>query len=135
MTPDEALDIIGEYGGAIAKSDIKRLSSLPCSKARIKLAYFTYLPFLYVQDGQFNQDPLENLVMAYGMLNSFIDDEQADYLDIIKDKIDNKKLDYEKLKDKELANEYFDYIQTLRDGGLIDEINEYIQEIQEKGNK
>ena len=135
MTPDEALDIIGEYGGAIAKGDIRRLSYLPCSKARIKQAYFVYLPALDEAEGGFHQEPVENLVQCYGMLNQFVDDEQADRLETIKTKMDNNKLDYDKDSDKELAKEYFAYMQTMRDGTLIDEINEYIQEIQERGNK
>ena len=135
MTPDEALDIVGEYGGAIAKGGIRRLSYLPCSKAKIKQAYFTYLPVLYEDEGGFYQEPVENLVECYGMLNQFVDDELAERLDTIKIKIDNKKLDYSKDSDKELAKEYFAYMQTMRNGDLIDEINEYIQEIQERGNK
>ena len=135
MTPDEALDIIGDYGGAIAKGDIRRLSYLPCSKAKIKQAYFTYLPALYEAEGGFYQEPVENLVQCYGMLSQFVDDEQADQLENIKAKMDSKKIDYSKNSDKELAKEYFAYMQTMRDETLIDEINEYIQEIQERGNK
>lgn len=132
MTPDEALDILGEYGGAVAKGDIRRLSYLPCSKARIKQAYFTYLAYLYEQEGAFYQDPVENFVTIYGMLNSFIDDEQASELEAIKNKIDRKKLDFDKPKDKEKAKKFFAYMQTMRDEALIDEINEYIKETQER---
>jgi hypothetical protein len=130
MTLDEAQKIIQDYGGAVAKSDIKRSSNLPCSKARIKYAYFTYLPALYEQDGGFYGDLVENLVQVYAMLNSFIDDGRADSLEQIKVKAEEKKLDFDKPKDKELIEEYLAYMQTLRDGGLIDEISEYMQEIQ-----
>ncbi len=49
MTETEAEKIVQSYGGAIAEADsgVRRLSSLPCSKAKIKQAYFTYIPAIY----------------------------------------------------------------------------------------
>jgi hypothetical protein len=130
MTPDEALDIIGQYGGVIGKSIINRKSELPCTKAKIKQAYFTYLPELYKQDGGFYQKIVDPLVACYGMLNSFMDDDEADEIETIKKQADAKQLDYDTEQGKEQADKYINYERSKYDGNLLDEINEYIGEIQ-----
>ncbi len=129
MTFDEASNILEQYGDVVAKSSIKHLNDLPCSKAKIKQAYFTYLPELYKREGKFYDEFISPLVMCYGQLNAFIAEDDANKLEIIQAKIDKRKKDEDYDLTIEEGKRYINYTKLLQDGSLINEINEFIAEI------
>jgi hypothetical protein len=131
MTPEQAEKIVQQFGLVIAEGKpVKRLSDLPCSKAKLKRAFFTYLPAVYETQGNFPKQETESLVIVYAMLNGFVDDEEADKLEAIKAKMDSGKLDYDKKADKTLVSQFLAYqASAMQDSELFDEINKYIQEI------
>lgn len=143
MNKYEAEKIINAYGGAVAKGVVKRISWLPCSKAKIKQAYFIYIDAIINDYGNLPDDKGQPLVLCYSMLKMFVDDDEADRLDAIKARIDAKTLDWEKPEDKTIGSEYFSYssgvkqkdgtyIGGMMDGDLYNEINEFIGECLEK---
>lgn len=145
MNKYEAEKIVNAYGGAISKGAIKRKKWLPCSKAKIKQAYFIYIDAIIQDFGALPQETGEQLVMCFSMLNMFVDDDKADHLDSIKTKIDAKSLSMDNAKDKKKWHEYVEYQSGVErkdgtftggmmDGDLYDEINEFIGECYEKNN-
>lgn len=133
MNKYQAEKIVNSYGAAIARGTdggiVRRKSLLPCSKARIKQAYFVYIAAIIKEFGGLPKDMGENLVLTYSMLNGFIDDQKADEIIKIERLIKEKKLDSNDPKDKEKMDRYFSYaMRAISDGELFDEINEYIGE-------
>jgi len=137
MTGEEAEKIVQDYGGAIAKGTdgnvVRRKIWLPYSKATIKQAYFEYISAIILELHGLPKDIGTKLVLTYSMLNTFIDDESADELIAIEKLMDNVELFKQNPQYKELSKKYFDYVtETMHDGQLYDEINEYIGECYNK---
>jgi len=75
-------------------------------------------------------------VTSYSLLNSFVDDEQAQKYAEIYQEWQSKKLSPNKnKKDDRLIKQYLYYTSTLKGDDLYDEINEYIEELLEKLKK
>ncbi len=131
MNKYQAEKIINEYGGAIAnnKGPFRKQSTLPCSKAKIRYAFYVYIPAIINELGQLPQDIGQNLVATYSMLDCFISDDEADRLNRIPEMIKNKQLNAEKPDDEKQIKEFFSLVtNALRNGSYFDEINEYIGE-------
>jgi hypothetical protein len=79
MTPFEAEQIVNKYGAALSKGkdgEIARpISLLPCSKSRIRYAYYVYLSEL--NKSCINKNLLDKYLITYSALYSFISDEEA----------------------------------------------------------
>lgn len=139
MDKFNAEKIINAYGGAIAndKNPFKKQSMLPCSKGRIRYAFFVYLSAIISDMGTLPTDIGESLVATYCMLDAFVTDNEAERLNKIPGKIKDKQLNTQDSDDKKQIDEYFSLVPTaLRNGNYFDEINEYIGECyKEKGHK
>jgi hypothetical protein len=139
MNKYQAEKIINAYGGAIAnnKNVFKKQSILPCSKAKIRYAFYVYIQAIIDQLGHLPKDIGENLVSTYCMLDAFVPDEDADRLNKISEKIKSRELIAENPEDKKQIEEYFSLAtNALRNGYYFDEINNYIGEYyKEKGIK
>ena len=137
MNKYQAEKIIKDYGGAIAsdKSVFKKQSTLPCSKAKIRYAFYVCLSAIIDQRGCLPKDIGENLVAIYCMLDAFVPDEDAVRLNKVNEMIKSKQLNSE--KSKEQIEEYFSLVpNALRNNNYFDEINDYIRELyKEKGVK
>ena len=138
MDKHEAEKIINAYGGAISADSkpLKHLSLLPCSKARIKYAYFVYFEAIMNEFGGISKEIGENLVGTYCMLEAFIEDELADRLNhaaaVVKAGHINDAETFNKLdpRIKNDVDEYFLRAKTaMYNKHLNDEINDYIQEL------
>lgn len=131
MDKYQAEKIVKEYGGAIAndKNVFKKSSTLPCSKAKIRYAFFVLINAVVKEQGHIKENIGQNLVAIYCMLDSFVSDKDADRLNKILEIMKNKQLDRTKpeynIDDKEYSSLV---INTLRNGKYFDEINEYIEE-------
>lgn len=139
MNKFQAEKIINAYGGAIAASKkiFKKQSTLPCSKAKIRYAFYTYIATIIDEIGYLPEDMRLNLVGTYSMLDAFIPDEDAERLNKIAEKIKNRQLKAENPEDKKQIDEYFSLVRNaIRNWNYYDEINEYISECyKEKGIK
>lgn len=137
MDKYQAEKIINAYGGAIAndKNSFKKQSTLPCSKARIRYAFYVYISAIINDSGNLQNEIGQSLVATYSMLDCFLSDEDADRLNCIPDLIKNKKLDATNPDDEKQIKEYFSlYAKAARNGGYFDEINDFIGECyKEKG--
>ena len=116
MTPLEAEKIINSYGGTIASEKVvaRRKSSLPCSKARIKYAFFVYIEELIMRHNLEQQLGIQ-LVNAYSLLSSFIDDTEVDEINS---------------SNGELKVEFAQ--KTILNKGLREELENFIEECYEK---
>ncbi len=107
--------IVQKYGGAIASpcGGIARHESLlPCSKSKIREAYFAYID-AYARDfGNLPKDLGENLVCCYAMMDAFVADDMANYINNIGVQLKNKELDANNLEDKKKIDEYFKFSET-----------------------
>lgn len=131
MKKYEAEKIINRYGGAIAqnKSPFKKKSTLPCSKAKIRQAFFVYIPAILDDMGQLPANTGEPLVATYSMLDAFVEDKEAERLNQIPSLLEKHKLDPKKAEDKKEIDEYFSRVtNALRNGEYFDEINDFIEE-------
>lgn len=142
MNKYQAEKIVKEYGGAVAKvsndTDVfRKRSFLPCSKAKIRHAFYVLIDAMIDEQGHLPEAIGQNLVAIYCMLDSFVSDEDAGRLNKVPEMIKNKQLDREKSGDKKQIEEYFSLVpNALRNGNYFDEINDYIGECyREKGIK
>jgi hypothetical protein len=137
MDKYQAEKIVEKYGGAIADSEIgiaRRKSQLPCCKAKIRLAFYVYISSYIKEFGRLPKDLGEKLVVTYSMLDAFIEDDRADYVNKIGQMIKNKTLDKDDPNDIGKINDYFNFAHNLHNRNYVDEINEYISECyKEKG--
>ena len=135
MNKFEAEKIINKYGTAIAgdKQAFKKQSTSPCSKAKIRYAFYVYMQSVIDDFGHLLKDIGGNLVATYCMLDSFVPDHYANRLNKVPDMIKNKELNSENLSDKKQISEYFSLVtNALRNGNYFDEINDYIAECLKK---
>lgn len=131
MNKYEAEKIINKYGAAIGRDEnaFKKQSTLPCSKEKIRDAFYVYIPAVIEDLGNLPKHIGENLVMTYSMMDIFVSDEEADRLNKIYEKIENKELNIDNTEDKKQIEELFAiFIPASRNGTYFDEINDLIEE-------
>ncbi|MBI5198656.1 MAG: hypothetical protein HZA09_01390 [Nitrospirae bacterium] len=138
MNKYQAEKIINKYGESIVnnKGLFRKQSTLPCSKAKIRYAFYVYIAAIINDLGRFPKDIGQNLAATYSMLDCFVSDEEADRLNRIPEMIKNKQLNAEKPNDEKQIKEYFSLVTNAlrRNGSYFDEINDYIGECyKEKG--
>lgn len=135
MDKIQAEKIVNKYGAAIAndKNFFKKKSSLPCSKAKIRYAFYVHIKSIVEEAGALPKNLGSTLVNTYSMLDAFMDDEEANRLNSRYDAL--KKLD---LKEPDEKREFEDIgsriFKAIRNGDYFDEINEYIGECYEEKN-
>ncbi len=107
----QAEKIVNAYGGAIAKDTnvFKKQSTLPCSKAKIRDAFYSYLPSIIDQLGELPKDLGESLVLTYCMMDAFVPDKDADRLNKINERMKNKQLNSKKPDDQRQIEEYLSF--------------------------
>lgn len=131
----EAEKILNAYGGVIAngfgQGIALKKSFLPCSVARIKQSYFTYIDGLIKRDGKLTNDVNLMLTSTYERLNSFVDDSEAEEINEIFNNINNK-IEKEETTNDLKTEKLRDYIKIAYDGTLYNEINEFIAECYKK---
>ena len=90
MTPHQAESIINQYGAALARGTdggiARKLSWLPCSVCKIRLAFFVYVNEL-ISCGILTQKIGEELKGTYHALNQFMADADADTINDIHHKV------------------------------------------------
>lgn len=131
MDKYQAEKIINAYGGAIAnnKGPFRKQSTLPCSKAKIRQAFYIYISAIIDDLGNLPNEIGQNLVATYSTLDCFLSDKDAERLNRIPELIKNKKLNAENPDDKKQIDEFFSLVTcALHNGNYFDEINEYIGE-------
>lgn len=138
MDKYQAEKIINAYGAAIAndKNVFKRQSALPCSKVKIRQAFYVYISSIIHDLGGLPDKIGENLVATYSMLDCFLSDEDAERLNRIQSLIKNKKLNAENQDDKKQVDDYFSLVSNaLLNRKYFEEINDYIAECYKKKGK
>ena len=131
MNRREAEDIVFEYGRAVSNisSVFKPQSSLPCSKARIRNAYFVFIQALIEEMGTLSKKTGEQLVLTYCMMDAFVPDDRAEQLNSIAGKIKCGELIAARPEEKCQIDEYMSLVvSALRNARDHDEINEFIAE-------
>jgi hypothetical protein len=90
VTPREAELIINQYGAALARCTdggiARKLSWLPCSVCKIRLAFFVYIREL-IESGILTQKIGEELKGTYQALNQFLADSDADIINDFNHKV------------------------------------------------
>lgn len=131
MDKYQAEKIINRYGAAIEADEnvFKKRSTLPCSRARIRYAFYFYIPAIIQEFGHLPKGMGESLAGSYGLLDAFIADDDAYRLNKIGELIRNKQLSAVHPEDKQKIDEFFTRQQTAWfNFAYRDEINEYIAE-------
>ena len=133
MDAKEANIIIESYGkvlgkGTIGETSLRKASWLPYSKAKIKYAYFTLLESIFEKDGKVDNDFQKEITGDYSQLNSFVVDDVADKYVKIYQLWQTKKTAPSK-KDEQLIKQYIAFTYRIKGEDLLDEINEYIDEL------
>jgi len=126
----QAQQIINGYSKLLSKVDDKNIfmskAMLPCSDAMIKYAFYTYVDEL-VRMHKMTLSAAESLIVAYGHLSFFVEQEYAETLN----KIANK--DYHDSRDEEtirLLEKNHAIIKelSLRKEIMVRELTEYIRD-------
>lgn len=90
MSPKQAESIVNQYGAALARGTdggiARKLSWLPCSVCKIRLAFFVYIKEL-ISLGILTQKIGEELKGTYHALNQFIADAHAETINDIHQKV------------------------------------------------
>ncbi len=135
MEIGEANNIINEYKksldrGAEGETVLRRISWLPCSKGKIKYAYFTVIEDIVEDEGILGSELKKELLETYSLLNTFVDDHMVDKYAKIYDEWQAKKSDfYRNKKDEMLAKQYINYTYTLRGDELAKELNDFVEDL------
>ncbi len=126
MTPQEAERILQAYSTALgsgANGGIARnLSALPCSKSRIRYAYYVYLTYLTGHGDQY-QDLIQKLMVTYAALPQFIPDKEARTINDIFE----KKRTQSDISDDE-AKMYSEFQSRAFDASQMMEIDAFVHE-------
>jgi hypothetical protein len=75
MKIDEAQKIVNQYGAIYAdptEGDVKLvhpITDLPCSPAKVKLAFFTFTEYL-IENNQLSKEQAEALISTYASINT-----------------------------------------------------------------
>lgn len=128
MTPQQAESIVKSYGAALARGTndgiARKLSWLPCSVCRIKLAIYIYLDDL-IDRRALTQKLGETLKTIYKGLNDFIADDDADVINEIGRQISSSGSKTLSESQQKLLNQFMDRISRMDEQF---EINSYINE-------
>lgn len=135
MEITEVNKIIKDYKTAIAKGTVgetilRKESLLPHSKGMIKYAYFLLIEDIITKVGKLKPEQREDFVESYRLLNTFIEDFQAEKYAKNFDQWQAKKSDpFKSKKDEMLIKQYITFTTYLKGSDLFDEINYYIKEL------
>lgn len=135
LNKPEAIKTIKEYEAAITQgvegdTILRRSSLLPCSKAKIKHAFYTLIEDAIKTDGQISDTTREKLTSSYSLINYFVDDFTAIKYAKIQNDWHEKKYNPNKSKrDEGAIKQYLAFTHTLGSAELASEINEYIEEL------
>ena len=99
---------------------VRPQSSLPCSRARIRFAYFVHLESL-INHARLTQRLGQQLVTAYASLSSFVEDEHAKEINRVVRFVREEKLNLEALENRRYAAVVGD---LSRFAGSVDAIQE-----------
>ena len=135
MDKIEAEKIVNEYGGVLASEAkaARRKSLLPCSKGKIKFAFYAYVKSLIDHFGSIEPNLKNALVQGYAAIDSFIDDKEAKEMNTLGKKLQNNELDNKVPEDKKMINKYFAFVNaTTFNTKARSEIEEFIIECMEK---
>ena len=133
MNKEEAEMIINQYGAAIVADQniFRKKSSLPCSKAKIRYAYYVYIPALVEHFGGLPNDIRQSISASYSLIGSFLDDNDADFLNETGRLIKEKALDEKVPEDKKRMDNFFDRAPLATSSSNVEyfyEIDNYIVE-------
>ncbi len=125
MTKKEAEQIINQYSAVFNRGpSIRRPASwLPCSKARVKYAFFVWVETL-IEQRALTQDLGEKIVISYGLLSTFVDDGEAEEVNELSKLSQRNELDWTSEEATLLKNA----LVVGATGSLSDEINDFIAE-------
>jgi hypothetical protein len=86
MTPQEAEKIIHAYSTVLGNGTeggiARKHSTLPCSKSRIRFAYYVYLTYLTEQGDRY-EELIHKLMVTYAALPQFVADREAEELNSV----------------------------------------------------
>ncbi len=127
MTLEEAERIVKAYGAAIVDMGKEglagRLSLLPCSKPRVRYAFYVYLEAA-IRDNLLTKEHGEQLAITFSMLNAFIPDGDARAFNAIWNdlaKIEDRTSEHFKAQFRELG----DTTRFLGEPSLLDEFDTF----------
>lgn len=135
MELDQAKRIIDSYletleKGTEGETILRKASLLLHSKAMIKYAYYLIIEDA-VRTKSLSAQRRDEITEAYSKLNSFVDDETAvKYAHIYQDWQEKKSSFSRSKKDENLAKQYLNFAYIVKGSDLVNEINEYILELQ-----
>jgi hypothetical protein len=128
MKQQEAEIIINSYGSVLARGTkggiARKLSWLPCSIGKMRLAFYVYLKELIARNA-LTQTLGGQLKNAYQGLNHFIADDDADTINSIHHQIKSKGQETLSESQQELYRQFLQRIGRIDD---LFEINSYINE-------
>ncbi len=129
MTPKAAEKIINQYGAVFTRGAYLRrpLAWLPCSKARVKYAFFVWVETLIEQDA-LTQDLGEKIDISYGLLSTFVDDGEAERVNELSKLSERNELDWTSEEATLLKNA----LTVEATSTLSGEINDFIGECYER---
>ncbi|NEX12122.1 MAG: hypothetical protein C1942_05395 [Prosthecochloris sp.] len=126
MVPQEAEKIIQAYTAVLGSGTdggvARKLSSLPCSKCRIRYAYYVYLTYL-TEHGEQYKELIDKIMVTYAALPQFIPDQEAE----IVNSIFAGKRDQTAITDEE-TKRYADFHNKAFDPGQLVEIEAFVHE-------
>ena len=135
MNNIQAEDIVHGFAEVIARDEnaFKKQSDLPCSKAKIREAFYVYIQAIIEKLGTLPKNIGDNLVECYCMIEDFLPDDEANRLNDIGKKNLNKQLDIGNPEDAQKWTEYTSKVADLQMyGKSFDEINDFIRECYNK---
>lgn len=128
MTPVEANTIINKYGSVLANENNRgtawKLSWLPCSICKIRLAFFVFIEEL-IADNAFTQELGDQLKLSYHGLNKFIADDDADTINLILSQMKSQGQETLSESQKQLLSQF---CQRVSQNAYIFELNSYVNE-------
>jgi hypothetical protein len=126
----QAQQIINGYSKLLSKVDDKNIfmskSMLPCSDAMIKYAFYTYVDEL-VRMHKMTLPAAESLIVAYGHLSFFVEQEYAEALNKIANKDYHDNRDEETIRLLEKNHAIIKEL-SLRKEIMVRELTEYIRD-------
>ena len=126
----QAQQIINGYSRLLSKVDEKNIfmskTMLPCSDAMIKYAFYTYVDEL-VRMHKMTLPAAESLIVAYGHLSFFVEQEYAETLNKIANKDYHDNRDEETIRLLEKNHAIIKEL-SLRKEIMVRELTEYIRD-------
>lgn len=134
MEINRAQQILKEYESVLGRGTegdtvLRKISTLPFSKAMVKFAYFTVIEDA-IKNKIFNSDVKENIIEGYTKVNTFVDDALANKYAKIYADWQQKKSDFSRSKkDETVVKQYLNLAHVVNGSDLLKEIDEFIKEL------